>query len=236
MKIQMGIGWAASSALFLALLCFPAGTSAASTLYDQDFEAFATGTPDPDGWWNFEGPATFVNSVWEVRPHLGTQALVYQGDGAGTFGTDWYWYAGIGRSDIATSLGAPATDVTLSLDLAVVGANSTTPLTLRVSQWDGVGESWSAEWTPTLTMDGSFTSFSATLDTGSQTGVYDPSRNLSINSMAFNNGPFGLDDGNQVIIDNVRLTAIPEPASVVLLALSTLGIVARSRRTRRSTK
>jgi hypothetical protein len=232
MKIQLGIGCSASSALLLGLLCLPLGASAASTFYDQDFETFATGTPGPDGWWNFEGPGTFVNSVWEIRPHLGTQALVYQGDGAGTFGTDWYWYAGIGRSDIATSLGVPAADVTLALDLAVIGSTSATPLTVRVSQWDGVAESWSAEWTPTLTIDGSFSTFSATLDTGSQSGVYDPSRNLSINSLSFNNGPFGLDDGNQVIIDNVRLTAVPEPASIVLLVVAALGIVA----TRRSPK
>lgn len=226
--------WWAWGVLTITSLSLP-GVTSANVLYDQDFETFATGATDVDGWWRYGGDAGFTNPVWEVQPYGGSQALVYQADGAATFGNSWYWYAGIGRSDLAGSLNQVAAQVTLSLDLAVVGAENTTPLTLKVTQWDAMAmaESWATEWTPTLNTDGSFSTFSATLDTGSQTGVYDPSRGLSINGIGFNNGGFGLDDGNQVIIDNVRLTTVPEPAGLFLLASSALAMGASFRRRRR---
>lgn len=217
--------------LVVGLLCLPNAASA-GVIYDQDFESFATGTVSPDGWWKFDGDSNYINTVWEAQPYSGSQSLVYGLDGAAAFGTSWYWYAGVGRSDIAASaLGQAAADVTLSLDLAVVGAVNTTPLSVRVSQWDGVAESWSSTWNPTLTTDGSFTSVSVTLDTGTQTGTYNPTYGLSINSIAFNNDGFGLDDGNLVIIDNVHLETIPEPATIGLFGLAlTAMLVCRTNR------
>jgi hypothetical protein len=212
-----------NSKLFLAALTgLVALTSPAQILYQQDFESFLDGATEPDAWWSFQGPATTTGSMTVQSVGVGgSKALNFNIDSSGAVGTDWFFYAGFGRSDTAIAgslLGQNPESVSLTLDIAMFGATLPNPLTIYLNQFSGETKVWETAFAPVLTTDGSFTHLAFTLDQGIQTGTWDPSLPLSLNSISFNSGGFPLAPGNQVIIDNLQL-AIPEPTTLALLGL-----------------
>jgi hypothetical protein len=222
--------------LLIALALAGAALQSASavTIYQQNFDSFTTGTVSPDGWWFYKGPANTTATLTAQPTGVGgSQALEMNLDASGEVGTDWYFYAGVGRSDIAgvgSLLSLQSSDVTLSLDIAMVGATSPTAVTLNINQYSGSTKVWQASFTPTLTTDGTFTHIDLNLAQGTQTGTWDPTLSLGLNSLAFNNGGFPLAAGDRVILDNVQLTAVPEPTTAALAGLGILAMVFRRRR------
>ncbi|HYG22279.1 MAG TPA: PEP-CTERM sorting domain-containing protein [Verrucomicrobiae bacterium] len=224
--------------IFLIAVAALAGSvlpASAATLYSEDFQSFATGTVNPADWWSFHGPGSVTASLTVQSSGIGgSQALEMNVDASGAFGTDWYFYAGVGRSDIvpAGSLAAFAPgDITLSLDIALFGATVAPDLGLFVTQFSG-DKVWETRFNPVLPADGSFTHLDLNLGQGTLTGawVWDPTLAISINSVSFNSTGFPLAAGNRVILDNVVISVIPEPTAIALLTVA--AVFATRRRSR----
>ncbi len=217
----------------VALMAVPALCSA-GIVYQQDFESYTNGTPGSNTvMWSYSGDAN-QTSVVEVNTYNGSKAFIFTENGAAANGTSWYWYAGFG-TDFAYDGGllettSPA-DVSVSFDVALVGA--TAPINFNLGQWDPAitNNSWTATYVGSMPTDGSVTTVSFTLDTVQDGGTWDPAKGLNF-SAGFNNGQFGLDDGNQVIIDNIMVTVIPEPATIGLVAFAGAGVLFVRRRFR----
>ncbi len=211
----------------LAVVALTASHASAATIYSQDFNSFATGTANPDGWWSFHGPGS-VTATFTVQPSGpgNSQALEFDVDSSGAFGTDWYFYAGMGRSDLIAAGILPA-DVTVSLDLASHSAATPTAITLAFAQYSGQTEVWKVTFNPTLTTDGTFTHVNLNLAQGTQTGSWNPTLPIGLNSLSFNSEFFGFGN-DRIFLDNFQVNVIPEPSAFALFGMAGLFLLRRT--------
>ena len=196
------------------------GAARAVSLYSQNFESFSTAAGSVDGWWNYYGPGN-TTGVFGVDGNgvNGSQSLYLNLDASAEVGTDWYFYAGVGRSDIASAGSIPAgtrpSDLKFSVALSPSNANDTTPLAITLSQFNTTlnGSVWTMTWTPTVASTG-FTTVAMTLDSGTDVpsdnvggaaSVFDPTLPISISAFTFNSADFPLAANVGIHIDNVNL-------------------------------
>ncbi|HUO10625.1 MAG TPA: hypothetical protein VM008_20145 [Phycisphaerae bacterium] len=206
-----------------------AGAARAVSLYTQNFDSFPTAAGSVDGWWNYYGPSN-TTGVFGVDSNgvSASQSLYLNLDASAEVGTDWYFYAGVGRSDIASPGSIPAntrpSDLKFSVDLSPSNPNDSTPVGITLSQWNASlnGNVWTMTWTPILATTG-YTTVAMTLDTGTDVpadnvggaaSVFDPTLPISLNSFTFNSGHFPLAANVGLHVDNVNLyTLIPGDAN-----------------------
>jgi hypothetical protein len=219
----------------LAVLALSASSVTAQILYDQNFDSLASSSGSAAniggygvvdniggiGWQVQGGTDSGAGGIIQLTAGInangvgGSQALFGTWDT--TTGANWMWnqysYYGVG----AAGPGRTLADITISLDLYMSGSSSATPITVQALQ-DGGNTAMS--YTPTLT-DGQYTSvsFSLAQATASGTVPFDPTAAFWFR-VSHGNGGFGFDNPNTVQIDNVLITAVPEPS---LLALAGLG-------------
>jgi hypothetical protein len=203
--------------------------SAQTTFYSQNFEGFANGNTGPDNWYTFAGGGgTSTPTYGYVTNYLGSQ--VYQVTWDSSLDGASYQYAGIGNNNglIPASSGYSFSQITISIDLAENGSTSPNAFAIYLDQYNP-GQTWQEQYNPTTTIDGSFTDISFTLAQGtSASGTYDPT--LPIFVGIDNNSGFPDAAGNQLVIDNVSVTAVPEPVSLALFGLGAAGLLAMRRR------
>jgi hypothetical protein len=225
----------------ILLLCLPIAvailvvqSTSAQILYSQNFESYANGS-SADSWYGYAGGggSSTPNAAY-VTNYLGSQA--YQVSWDSTLDASSYQYAGIGGGNggngIIPASGDALSQITLSLNLAENGSTSTSAFVLYLDQYGGSGgsQSWQEQFNPTTTTDGSFTTFSSTLNLGtSLSGTY--SSELPIFVGIDNNSGFADATGDQMIVDDVLVTAtaVPEPASLALMGLGVAGLLAMRR-------
>ncbi len=206
---------------------------AQSTLYQQNFQSYANGS-SADSWYGYAGGGgTGTPNAAFVTNYLGSQ--VYMETWDATLDSGSYQYAGIGGGNggngIIPGAGYSLSQITLSLDLAENGSTSTGAFVIYLDQYGGSGgsQSWQEQFNPTTTINGSFSTFSSTLNLGaSPSGTY--SYALPIFVGIDNNYGWAFAAGNQMIVDNVLVTAVPEPASLALVGLGAAGWLAVRRR------
>jgi hypothetical protein len=211
----------------LAINLLLASAHGDTNLYYQNFNSFPTSSADSTGWYlPVPNPSLSPGSEsLSIQPVgvAGSQGLFYEVDASSANANPYYWLSEVLDENVAPNLlGQPLANSTLSLDIAVSGAINNTPLYgLYIGNMD-----WFVKWSPTLSIDGSFTHFSTTLDTGQLFGTYDPAGGggpLALFYIVDANG-FGLDANNQVTIDNVSLDVVPEPSSEKLILIAFLLI------------
>ena len=223
------------TAVAVAVACLAVGSYAgAATIYSQDFNNSSTAAGSVDGIYEYFGPSPQTVQAFGVDANGvgGSQGFYDSIDASGDAGVTYYFYAGLGRSDIAapgTLVGTTASNVTFSVDLAAVGNISATPVSIQLAQFNGNTATYTNAYSPTLTAGFNHLSY-ALGSVGTTSGTYDPTRNLSLVFTYDNNG-FGLDAGNFVRIDNLLLTtaATPEPAAMAVLGVAGTAALRRRR-------
>jgi hypothetical protein len=206
-------------AAIVAVAMLVQGSFAQSILYQQNFDSYANGS-SADSWYGFfgGGGASTPGGNY-VTNYLGSQ----------TFGVFWdstldgssYQYAGIGGGNggngIIPASAYSLSQITLSLDLAENGSTSPNAFVIFLDQYNP-GQTWQEQFNPTTSTDGSFTTVSFTLASGTGvSGTYNPALPVFVgidSGSGFANAP-----GNAMIVDNVLVTAVPEPASLTLAGL-----------------
>ncbi len=215
----------------VALLAVPALCSA-GVIFQQDFEGYALGTPGSNTViWAYSGPGANQTNINSIISYNGSQAYSYHEDASGEVGTDWYWYGGLGAGIASPGalVGTTPADLTASVDVALVGA--TAPIDIKFSQYNASVNSntWEAVYTGTMATDGSVTTMNFALNTGTELGTWDSTLGLDFSS-GYGPTQFGNDDGNQVIIDNLTVSVIPEPATLGLIGFAGVGVLFVRRR------
>jgi hypothetical protein len=192
-------------------------------LYSQNFDSFPTAAGTVDGWWNYYGPTnTFGSFGIDSNGVGGSQSLYLNLDASAEIGTDWYFYAGVGRSNIATPSSvlpsARPDDLKFSIALSPSQPTDTKPLAITLSQYNPTlaGNVWTMQWIPTVATTG-YTTVTFTLNTGADmpadnmggaASVFDPTLPITIGAVTFNSGDFPLASGVGVHIDNVVLSSL----------------------------
>lgn len=203
--------------------------SAGTIAYQQNFESSANGT-GADGWYGYAGGSASTPSYSYVTNYLGSQ--VYQLTWDSTLDSGGYSYAGIGGGNYSAGTipaGYSLSQITLSVDLAQIGSSSPNAFRIYLGQYVNNVQTWGEQFNPTTTTDGSFTTFSSTLDLGTGvSGTYNPSLTASV-AYTPNSG-FAFVAGNQIIIDNVVVTAVPEPGTMALAAMGGVALLFWHRR------
>ena len=125
----------------VAVLGTHAGIARADVLYSQNFDSFFPIPGSVDGWWNYYGPGNTSGSFGvDSNGAGGTQSLYLTLDASGEVGTDWYFYAGIGRSNIATPStalpNARPDDLKFSVAISPDQTTDTKPLAITLSQYN----------------------------------------------------------------------------------------------------
>ena len=209
---------AALASLLLTTASYGAG---ATTLYSQNFDSFPTAAGAVDSWWNYSGPGnTVFNFGVGAVGNNGTQGLYMTADSSGEIGTDWYFYAGIGRSNIVNSVAGREDNVKFSIDINPQNANSAKPVDITLTQYSDAlaGSVWTKIWHPTLTAN-TFNTVSFILNTGTDVptsnlngaaSVFDPTLPISISAVTWNSGGFPLAAGDAVDLDNVTLSTLAD--------------------------
>ncbi|MGN6370694.1 MAG: PEP-CTERM sorting domain-containing protein [Phycisphaerae bacterium] len=220
----MNVRSLASTLLPLLAVCSILTTTArAASLYSQNFDSFPSATGSVDGWWNYFGPSNTTAAFGVDNNGVnGSQALYLTCDASGEINTDWYFYAGIGRSSIGTPASVmPAArdqDVQFTISLMASNANDTGAVSFELSQWNEAqnGNTFARIWTPTLDPSG-YTTVTVTLNTGTDDpqgtiggapSVFDPNLPISLGAVTFNSGHFPLASNVGVHIDNVSLSTL----------------------------
>ena len=215
-------------------------------LYSQDFEGQDSGaTPvnqDGAGMWSWIGNAS--DSTWTVESvgsgEVTTQAAVL----AWAISDTSSWGTGFSSGDSITSipgdkvgsLGNALSDITFSMEIAVVGGAGPQPIAIWFNQFPNGAKNLNYEFDPVLTTDGSWNHITVRLDQltdhggqyNAQVGfVLDIDSGLS--GMAY---AIGIPT---VTMDNFEMWAanpIPEPGTIALLTLGGLGALVAIRRRR----
>ncbi len=242
MKLTARCGAFLAAGVTIVALASPAD---AAILYQQNFEPPA---PTSSASANFGGFGQINNiggTGWQVQGGGGgggisvvtgidtngvggSQSLFATWDhsAASSFTFNQYTVYGLAAPNL------PLSQIQVSLDLFMSGSESANnPIAVSLQQGGGAtfGE---RKFSPTLA-NGVFTHVAFTLDQATPTGLdFDPSQafNFQVNHGA---GGFGFDANNTVRIDNVLIQSVPEPASAVLMSLTAIAFVRRSRRPRR---
>jgi hypothetical protein len=204
---------------------------AQSILYQQNFQSSANGS-SADSWYGFAGGGgSGTPNAAFVTNYLGSQ--VFQITWDSTLDAGSYQYAGIGGGNggngIIPATGDPLSQLTLSLALAEIGSTSSGAFAIYLDQYVSGTQTWQEQFNPTTTTDGSFTTFSSTLNLGTGvSGTYNSALPISVG--IDNNSGWPNAAGNQMFIDNVLVTAVPEPASLAPFGLGAAGLLALRRR------
>ncbi len=226
---------AALASLLLTTASFGAGPT---VLYSQNFDSFPTAAGSVDGWWNYFGPGNTTSSFGvDAVGNNGTQGFYMTADSSAEIGTDWYFYAGIGRSNIVNSTTGREDNLKFSIDINPQNANTATPVGITLIQYSAAlgGSVWTKTWTPTLTAN-TYNTVSFILNTGTDVpgsnvngaaSVFDPTLPISISAITWNSGGFPLAANDAVDLDNVSLSTLGDgdangDGSVDLTDLSTV--------------
>ena len=209
---------AALASLLLTSATYGAG---ATVLYSQNFDSFPSAAGSVDGWWDYYGPGnTFSTFGVDAVGNNGTQGFYMTADSSAEIGTDWYFYAGLGRSNIVNSVAGREDNVKFSVDINPQNANTATPVGITLSQYSATlgGTVWTKTWTPTLTAN-AYNTVSFILNTGTDVpgsnvngaaSVFDPTLPISISAITWNSGGFPLAANDAIDIDNVSLSTLAD--------------------------
>lgn len=155
----------------------------------------------------------------------GSQSLFanwnHTGAAASNFAFNQYTLAGLSGFPV----GIGEADVTIAMDIFMSGSESSnSPITVVFAGNNGA---INRPFFPVLA-NNQFTHVEFTLDQTSGSAV-DLTQPFSLRLLHSGNG-FGFDANNMVRIDNVTVTAVPEPAGLVAAAASMLGLLAARKR------
>ncbi|HEX5221643.1 MAG TPA: PEP-CTERM sorting domain-containing protein [Verrucomicrobiae bacterium] len=228
--------------LSLGVLTLSVSSVTAQVLYQQNFDALASGSTTVANFGGYGAVDNIGGSGWQVQGGNGSGTISLMaginangvGGSQALFGTwdtsaglDYTWnqysYYGVGGA----GAGGTLANINISLSLYMSGSSSSTPITIQALQ-DGGNTAMS--YTPTLT-DGQYTfvSFSLAQATASGTVPFDPTAPFWFR-ISHGNGGFGFDNPNTVQIDNVMIQVVPEPSSLALAALGVAALLGYRRR------
>ena len=237
----MRSGKFAGGVLLCAIGLAAPGVRAADYSHDFEGDTVVTNGPTTGTFVQFNGAAN-GNSGWQVQmgangtqTHTLTSGIDNNGVGASKAlfstadSTDdapaFFFFWQLQNFNIpAPGAGNTVSNVRVQYDMSVAGASNATPWQAELSQNGGA---WKTDITPTIATDGSFSHVSFLLSDGVQTGVFDPTVGMNMQLSAGSSG-YGFDAGNAVHLDNVSVTVVPEPAS--LMGLLVIGGLLRVRR------
>lgn len=199
---------------------------------------------DPGGaMWNWVGGGGNGVTItsWETASALDstgfftTSAHRLSWTDKGNAGT-YFGFSEQAHTSTAAGIWSSRSQMTLSFDVLVSGtewAASTTPLTIWFDQFPGNIKTFDAKILPTITTDGLWNHVSFTLDNlipSGTSGAYDPTLGIEIAFDAGTGASMMGGDTSTILLDNILLTAVPEPGTIALLTLGGLGALVAIRR------
>ncbi len=229
--------------LSLGIVALSACSVTAQVLYQQDYNSLATSSTTVAAIAGYGAANDVGGSGWQIQGGCGggtitlttgingngvggSQALFATWDNSAGSSYTWnqYTFYGIG----AAGAGATLANISISLDIFMSGSDSTTPITVSALQNSGNS---ALDYVPTLT-DGQYTHVAFSLGQATASGSggpFDPTGAFWFR-VSHGSGGFGFDNPNTVQIDNVMISAVPEPATASLLTIGAFGLLWLRRR------
>ncbi len=225
----------------VALLGSFAATTQAQIVFSDNFEGYTAGSDQLAAWASTGTLANYSLTVASGTGVSGSQGLTWQADFNAA-------YSGFMPCNLGYSGGNPSgntdpniNDYTLSFDMAVASGVAVNQLQLTLNGWAGqwfTGASTGSQAaidTSAVTVGSGFqlvTVNLGTLFTGSG-GNFDPTSQtyqfqFQLNGWQLAGG--GPVTGEQMTLDNVQISIVPEPSTIALVGLGMAGLCCLRRR------
>jgi len=219
----------------VALLGSFAATTQAQVVFSDNFEGYTAGSDQLAGWASTGTLANYSLTVAAGTGVSGSQGLTWQSDFNAA-------YSGYLPSNLGYSGGNPSgntdanlNDYTLSFDMAVASGVAVNQLQLSLNGWAGQwfsGASTSSQAaidTSAVTVGSGFHLVTVNLGTlfAGSGGNFDPTSQtyqfqFQLNGWQLAGG--GPVTGEQMTLDNVKITVVPEPSTIALVGLGMAGL------------
>lgn len=215
---------------------------AQTTIFTDNFEGYTAGTSEDAGWGSYGSLANYSLTVAAGTGVGGSQGLTWKADFLGS-------YSGYIPSNIGYSGGNPSgntdpniNDYTLSFEMAIPSGVALNQLQLTLQGWEGQwfsgAQNSAGQYqinTSAVTVGGGFQLITVNLGAinAADAGNFDPLDQTyqfqwQLNGWQLAGG--GPVTGEQVTIDNLAITMVPEPATLALIGLGMTALLVRRRK------
>jgi hypothetical protein len=223
-----------------ALLGSFATAQAQTTVFSENFESYTAGANELASWSDTSPPLFNASlTIGAGAGAGGSQGLLWKGDF--TPGTWHGWmqsqlgYGGPGYGGTAPSgnTSLNLSDYTLSFDMAIPSGQTLGHLQLNIQGWSDPAYGGTMTQTggnnidtSAVTVGSGFQTISVNLGTWAAGSGFDPSSGTFQFQWQVNGWELGGGGslGEQVVIDNVAITMVPEPSTLALIGLGAGGL------------
>ncbi len=225
--------------IMLVVLLVLCGQGMSTTIYSDSFEGYTVGQAAPSPWNTWYSSGTFVTNT---AAKTGTQSVNLNGSAAGSIGTDTAFYsAGTVEFSFGEFGGAGSTD----MQVYITNAATEIIAELNINYWGGIAYKRNGGYTNIKAgaLSGILSTFNTLkidYDTTAKTvNVFfndvQIGTDLAMNSNVTGTGDgtrvylqaWGASAGSPILVDDWSFTAVPEPATISLLAIGAAGLLKR---------